>query len=96
VQFEQQDCAALSGLENVALVYEDDLMNAARQQATAEWVLAAVGLPPQPVRTSLCRIGGFDLSDLPENFDEIADALAAWGITWANGPRRVFDWIKDC
>lgn len=81
IQLVQQVRAAFTGLDHIALVYDDDLIFAACQQAIAERMMAAVGLPPLPMDISLRRIGDPDPRDRLENYDEIADALAARGIT---------------
>lgn len=84
LSYAEQDRAALEGLDHIRLIYEDDLMDAQRHQATADRVVAAVGLPARPVYTDLRRIGGADPRKRLENYNEIEAALAARGLDWAD------------
>lgn len=68
--------AALAGLEHLDVVYEDDLLDPARHQATADRVVGYLGREPQPVATRMRRSGSPHLSDQVENWDEVAAALA--------------------
>lgn len=67
---------ALAGLEHLSLTYEDDLLEPARQQATADRVVRYLGRDPVPVTTHLRRIVSGGLGDRVENWDEVAAALA--------------------
>ncbi len=95
LEYGVQDKLALAGLPHLALNYEDDLMDASRHQVTADQVLEAMGLPARTVRTDLHRIGGIDPRCRLENYDEIAAALAARGVAWADGRQPVSGNIRE-
>ena len=86
LEFRDQDRAALKGLPHIAFCYEDDLMDGARHQATADRICTALGLPLRAVCSDLRRIGSTDPRERLENYHEIEAALAERGINWSVGP----------
>lgn len=76
------DRRALDNLPHLNFIYETDLMDATRHQATADRICKALGLPPRPVRTDLRRIGGTDPRHRLENYHEIGEALKTRGLNW--------------
>lgn len=66
---------ALRGVPHLRVVYEDDLLTPAQQQATADRVLTHLGLDPVPVRTKLAKIARHPLDGVA-NADEVRQALA--------------------
>ncbi len=74
----QQDVA--SEFASLSLVYEDDLVDAAAQQATAARIAELLGLPPAPVRSELKKTAPPRLADRVANPDVVVQALesSAW------------------
>jgi LPS sulfotransferase NodH len=67
--------AALGGIPRLELVYERDLLDPARHQATADRVCAWLGLPAAPVRSRLRRINRGRLRELVANHEALVAAL---------------------
>ena len=67
--------AALAGLPQLTLHYEDDLSDPERQQRSVESICDFLGLPPATVKSDLVRLSPKSLRDQVENFDEIAAVL---------------------
>lgn len=76
VAFGEQERRALDGLSPLSFVYEDDLLDASRHQATASRAFAGLGIEDAPVATGLRRIGARPLDRLVANVDEVLAAVA--------------------
>lgn len=70
----------LTGIDHVDVTYEDDLVDADDHQATVDRIMAALGLPSAPVRTSLRRINARPLSEIVANYDEFAGWVRELGM----------------
>lgn len=68
---------ALADVPHLRLVYEDDLLDASRHQATADRIFSQLGLPSAPVDSDLVKITPRRSRDLIANFDEVAGLLRA-------------------
>jgi len=84
----ENDFARTVGKEHshVEVCYEDDLLDAARHQATADRVMTALDMPSAPVRTPLRRGSPDDLRDQLSNWEEVADVI---------GRTRYADFLTD-
>ncbi len=71
---------------DVEVCYEDDLLDPARHQATADRVMTALDMPSAPVRTPLRRGSLDDLRAQLSNWDEVADVI---------GRTRFADFLTD-
>jgi LPS sulfotransferase NodH len=69
--------ALLAPYSHLPVVYEEDLVDTAAQRRTVERVCDALDVPYQDVSTDLVRGTPANLTDLIENYDEIAQSLAA-------------------
>ena len=69
-----------SGVNVVRLCYEDDILTDPR--AGYRKLLAMFGLPLVEVEVDLSRTNPFPLSDLLENYDEVADVLSGTRFQW--------------
>ena len=67
---------ALEGKSFYRLTYEDDLQDGSRHQATVDGIFSFLGLDSAPVHSELKRINDKCLSDLIENYDELAQTLS--------------------
>jgi LPS sulfotransferase NodH len=65
-----------SGLPHVSVIYEDDLEDPSTHQATADRVFNALGVPSEPVASSLVRSSARRLSEAIDNYDELVDVLS--------------------
>lgn len=72
---------ALTGLPHVSVCYEDDLIDADRQQETLDRLTRHLGLPAAVASTSVRRTVEGPLREVLANHDEVAAALA--GTPWA-------------
>jgi hypothetical protein len=63
-------------LPHIPLVYEDDLEDPGRHQATADRVLGALGLPSEPVQAPIVRSAPPRIADAVENYEEVAAVLS--------------------
>jgi len=70
---------ALDGLPFVTVVYEKHLLDPDARQRSLDQLFGYLGVRPVPVRTSLVRVSTDRLSDLVENFDEVARAVSIGG-----------------
>jgi hypothetical protein len=84
----ENDFARTAGKEHrhVEVCYEDDLLDPARHQATADRVMTALDMPSAPVRTPLRRGSLDDLRAQLSNWDEVADVI---------GRTRFADFLTD-
>lgn len=72
-----QEAAALQGLPHLPLVYEEDLMAAARHQATMARIFAFLDVAIIPVAARTQRLGSDCLADTVENYQELVERVAA-------------------
>lgn len=72
----EEERAALRDLPHVDLSYERDLRDAQTRERALDRVLAHIDMPRAPMSSPLLRMGLPRLSDMIENYDEIAAALA--------------------
>lgn len=75
-----QELRILEGLDRLEIVYEDDLIDPPHQQATLDRVAAHIGVATATATTQRQRINIGRLSELVENYDELADILV--GTPW--------------
>lgn len=75
----RQEQAILAELPHEQFVYEDDLQDSSRWEATTSRAFSFLGLDPVPVQTTLHRRNPGRLPDLIENYDEVAEAVTAAG-----------------
>ena len=75
----RQEQRILADLPHEQFVYEDDLQDSSRWEATMSRAFRFLGLDPVPVETTLHRRNPGPLSDLIQNYDEVADAVTAAG-----------------
>jgi LPS sulfotransferase NodH len=71
------DRELLAGGDSLDLVYEDDLLEPARQQATVDRIAAWLGLAPRPVASDLVKLTPRATAELVSNYDELSAAVAA-------------------
>jgi hypothetical protein len=71
---------ALDGLSHAVVHYEDDLMDGARHQATADRLFAFLGLDPAPVTTAHRKITPKRLADFVANPEAVAAAVTEAGL----------------
>lgn len=69
----------LGRIPHIKVIYEEDLIDNAMHQATADKVFEYLELEPVPVSTNLKRITVDSLSDMIENYSEIEDKLKERG-----------------
>lgn len=62
-------------LDHIELFYEEDLIGAAQQEATARRLLTALDLPVVPLQSRLRKAGPTDPLERIANFDEVRAAL---------------------
>lgn len=67
--------AALAGVPHMRLTYEDDLLHAETQDATAQRMFSWLGLPPAAVSVRLRKIVPDDLERIIANHDEVVAAV---------------------
>lgn len=77
--FEAAEREALRGRPHHEVIYEDDLADASRHQATADRVLDYLGLEPRPVSTRHRKVNDVPLSELITNYDAFVDCVEAHG-----------------
>lgn len=65
----------LRNLPHITLVYEDDLLNQADHQRTLDKLFKFLDVPSAPVSTYMIKVTPEDLSQIVENFDELAHSL---------------------
>lgn len=66
----------LEDLPFLPIVYEDDLLDAEKHQATADKITEFLGLSPKPVRTNLQRTTPREVSDFVDNYGEIISFIS--------------------
>lgn len=71
------DAKNLGDLPRAETIYERDLLDADRHQATADRMFAFLGLPSAPVRTRWAKVTPKRLRDFVANYDEMAESVAA-------------------
>lgn len=76
----QEDRTAVAGVPHERVVYERDLRDASRHQATAARLFDALGVEPAPVSTGLRRTSTQPWDDVA-NWDELVAALDAAGLS---------------
>lgn len=79
-RIEQEELAAVAGLDVVNVSYEDDLLESTAHQPTLDRLAAHLGVPTAPATTSRKRMNVGSIRELVENYDELAEALA--GTPW--------------
>jgi LPS sulfotransferase NodH len=67
---------SLEGLPYMELVYEDDFLDAAHHQATADRVFAYLSLPSVSVETRFVRLGFDNMADYVSNYAEIVSRIS--------------------
>jgi LPS sulfotransferase NodH len=70
------EATALTGVEHLALSYEQDLQDPACWPGTMQRVFGHLDLPAVPVSSTLSRLNVGSLRDLITNYDEVKSALA--------------------
>jgi LPS sulfotransferase NodH len=73
-QWDDEEVAALEGIDFIALEYAGDLENPVSHQPTIDRILKILSLEQRPIRTSLRKINQRPLRDIIENYDE----FSAW------------------
>ena len=69
----REERSILEPLPHLALVYERDLLDAERHQATLDRTFDFLGLPSHPVTAPLKRTGAGPLSQRIANYDELVE-----------------------
>lgn len=77
VAFCRHEAEALEGIDHLALVYEDDLLDPATQQGAASRVFSYLGLEDVPASTELRKIADRSLQRVVANADEVRDTVAS-------------------
>lgn len=75
----RQEQEILAEIPHEQFVYEDDLQDSSRWTETSERAFRFLGLDPVPVETTLHRRNPGPLSELIDNYDEVAAAVTAAG-----------------
>jgi hypothetical protein len=68
--------SSVAELPALSLVYEDDLEDEGKHQATIDRICAALGLPSALARTNLVRVTPRTAAEQIENFDEVAELIS--------------------
>lgn len=77
---EQQERAALAGIDYHEVVYERDLEHAGLHEQTVHRVLDYLGLPRRAVSTPLRKVNARPLREIVANYEEFAGWLAEMGL----------------
>lgn len=67
----------VDGVPHLRLVYEEDLLDPSRHQATVDQICDYVGVETAPVKTELVRPAKSRMPDLMANFDEVRGLFGA-------------------
>jgi LPS sulfotransferase NodH len=70
------EAEALAGIAHLPLLYEDDLLDAARHQPALDRVFAFLGLASAPVAAKSARTSADDMAAYVANYDAVVDVVA--------------------
>lgn len=85
-RFYEQDQMALKNLQFQSVIYEQDLVDPQKHQATIDLLCRRFGLQARQVQTKLRRLSSDHPSERLSNYDEVLGALRARGYEWSSGP----------
>jgi len=77
---QDDEVAALAGLDHLTLTYEPDLDDPTRHQSTCARLFDHIGIDRVPVATDLTRTRPGNVADEIVNLDEVREALAGIGM----------------